>query len=89
MKILKAIAAIAILLVGPLLGFVIALLVAGLWTPDDPNFVANGGHCSPGDGFLGIGLIFASLIISVPVSILLAGVVFLRKPKAQMAKSAI
>jgi len=44
MKILKAIAAIAILLVGPLLGFVIALLVAGLWTPDDPNFVANGGH---------------------------------------------
>jgi hypothetical protein len=51
--------------------------------PPDPNFVANGGHASPGDGFLILPYLFTSLVVSIPVSILLAGVVLFRKPKAQ------
>ena len=72
MKILKAIVAIAILLGGPLLGTILVVLIGSfLWMPDDPNFIANGGHGSPGDGFLSIGLIFVG------------GIVVLYKPKTQ------
>jgi hypothetical protein len=45
--------------------------------------VANGGHASLGDGFLILPYLFISLMVSVPVSILRAGVVLFRKPKTQ------
>jgi hypothetical protein len=80
MKFLKAL---AMLLFGPLLGVVVALMLGALTLPPDPNFVANGGHASPGDGFLILPYLFISLMVSVPVSILLAGVVLFRKPKPE------
>jgi hypothetical protein len=80
MKLLKAI---AILLLGPLLGTLVAFFLGAVASPPGPNFAANGGHGSPGDGFLIIGFVVVSLLISVPVSIWLAGVVLFRKPKAQ------
>jgi hypothetical protein len=61
MKIAKAI---AILLIGPIVGIFVAFLVFALTLPPDPNFVANGSHASPGDGFLFMGCIVASLVIS-------------------------
>lgn len=80
MKIVKAI---AVLLIGPLLGIMIALILGALALPPDPNFVANGGHGAPGDGFLIMGYILVSLLVSVPLSILLAGIVLFRKPKLE------
>jgi hypothetical protein len=80
MKFLKAL---AILLFGALLGIVVALILGALALPPDPNFVANGGHASPGDGFLILPYLFTSLVVSIPLSILLAGVVLFRKPKTQ------
>ena len=80
MKFLKAI---AILVFGPSLGIVFAFILGTLALPPDPNFVANGGHASPGDGFLILPYLFISLLISVPSSILLSGVVLFRKPKDQ------
>jgi len=55
--------AIAILLFGPLTGILIAFVLSALALPPDANFV---GHASPGDGFLTIGFVVASLLISVP-----------------------
>jgi len=78
MKFLKAI---AILVFGPSLGIVLSFILGAL--PPDPNFVANGGHASPGDRFLILPYLFTSLLVSVPLSILLAGVVLFRKPKDQ------
>jgi hypothetical protein len=80
MKFLKAL---AILLSGPLLGIIIALILGSLALPPDPNFVANGGYASPGDGCLILPYLFTSLVVSIPISILLTGVVLFRKPKAQ------
>ncbi|MGD0566758.1 MAG: hypothetical protein ABSA78_00010 [Candidatus Sulfotelmatobacter sp.] len=80
MKVLKAL---SILLFGPLLGIVVAFILGSLALSPDPNFVANGGHASPGDGFQIMGYVAISLVISVPLSIFLAGVVLFRKPKAQ------
>ncbi len=78
MKFLKAI---VILVFGPLIGIVFALILGSLALPSDPNFVANGGHASPGDGFLILPYLFISLLISVPSSILLAGVVLFASPR--------
>jgi len=78
MKVLKAV---AILLIGPLLGLVTAFFLSAVALPPDPNFVASGGHSAPGDGFLAMGFMFISLLIFVPVSVLLAASVLFRKPK--------
>jgi hypothetical protein len=82
MKIVKAI---AILLIGPALGVLIAFFLAAAALPPDPSFTSNGGHGSLGDGFLIMRYIFLSFFISAPLSILLAGVVLLRfgaRPKS-------
>ena len=78
---MKTLKAIALLFGGPLLGILIAFLIGILATPDDPNFVANGGHAASGDGFLIIVFVFVSLVISIPVSIFLASRIFFRKFK--------
>jgi hypothetical protein len=78
MKFLKAL---AILLFGPLLGIVVAFILGSLALRPDANFITNGGHASPGDGFQVMGYVALSLVISVPLSILLAGVVVFRRPR--------
>jgi hypothetical protein len=80
MKIVKAL---AILLVGPLLGVLVGFFLGSLAPPPDPNLVSNGGHAAPGDGFLIMGYMFVSLLVSVPLSNLLAGIVLFRKPRPQ------
>ena len=80
---MKFLNALAIVLFGPLFGIVVAFIPGSLALSPDPNFVANGGHASPGDGFQIMGFVAASLVISVPLSIFLAGVVLFRKPKAR------
>jgi hypothetical protein len=80
MKVLKAA---AILLIGPLVGFLIAFFLSAIALPPDPNFVANGGHAAPGDGFLVLGFMFVSLVISIPLSAVLAGFVLFLKPNNQ------
>ncbi len=81
MKIMKAI---AILLFVPLLGVFLAFFVGAIALPADPNFVNNGGHGAPGDGFAIMGFIFISLVISVPLSVWLAMRVAFRKPSLRM-----
>lgn len=81
---MKVVKAIAILLIVPFLGLVVAVILGLLALPPDPNFVANGSHASPGDGFLLMFYIVASLVITVPLSVLLAGIVLFRKPKLQL-----
>lgn len=76
MKIVKAI---AILLVGPLLGCIVGCIIAIFLLPPDPNFASNGGHAAPGDGFLVILCVLGSLLISVPLSAVLAAIVLFRK----------
>ena len=83
MKIAKAA---TILVLGPLLGILLGLIVGALASPPDPNFVANGSHGSPGDGFLVMGCAALGFAISVFVSIALAGSV-LRKPRSSGPKS--
>jgi hypothetical protein len=80
MKFLKAI---AILIFGPLLGILVAFILGGLALPPDPNFVANGGHAAPGDGFLVLPLLFICLLVSVPMSIVAAIWVLFLGPKTQ------
>jgi len=75
MRIVKAI---AIVLIGPLLGILVAFVLAILALPPDPNFIKNGGHGSPGDGFLIILYVLISLAISIPLSLLLAGIFWFR-----------
>jgi len=65
----KVLGAIAVLLFGPLLGILVAFLLAMLSLPPDPNFVSNGGHAAPGDGILILVYVFISLLVSVPLSI--------------------
>lgn len=78
MKILKAL---AILLFGPLLGLFAAFFLGAVTLPPDPNFVANGGHAAPGDGFVILPFVLVSLLISIPSSVFLAGAVLFRSPK--------
>ena len=76
---MRVIRVLAILVGGPVLGILIAVVVSGFALPPDPNFASNGGHATPGDGFLILGYVFFSLLLSVPLSILGAGVVLFRK----------
>jgi len=80
MKLLKVA---AILVFGPVVGVVVALLLGSFALRPDPNFVANGGHAAPGDGFVILPYLFFSLLISIPLSIAPAGVVLFRKPEGQ------
>ncbi len=61
---MKALKAIAIVLGGPLAGIFVAFVLGALSLRPDPNFA---GHGSPGDGFLVIGYVLVSLLITVPV----------------------
>jgi hypothetical protein len=74
----KVLGAVAVLLLGPLFGILIAFLLAELSLPPDPNFASNGGHASPGDGFLIIIYVLISLAASVPLSIWGAVVILFR-----------
>jgi hypothetical protein len=85
---MRVITALAILVGGPILGILIAVVVSGFSLPPDPNFASNGGHAAPGDGFLVLGYVFVSLLLSVPLSILGAGVVLFRKKKQDSPASA-
>ncbi|HWX94624.1 MAG TPA: hypothetical protein VNY29_18495 [Terriglobales bacterium] len=71
MKIAKAI---AILLLGPLLGILFAFVFGALSLPTQ---ALDGGR-APGDGFLIMAYILLSFLISIPLSIWLAGVVLFR-----------
>jgi hypothetical protein len=79
---MRVVTALAILVCGPIVGILIAIVLSGFALPPDPNFASNGGHVAPSDGFLVLGFIFVSLI-SVPLSILGSGMVFFyrRGPK--------
>ena len=77
---MRALKAIAIVVGGPLLGILIAFLLGALSLSVDTN---SGGHGSPGDGFLLIGYIFVSLLITVPLSLVLAARFLFCKPKPQ------
>jgi hypothetical protein len=79
---MKVVKAIAILLIGPLLGVSIAVILALFALPPDPNFVANGGHGSPGDGFLIFIYVIFSFGVSVPLSLLFAGCILFRKTRS-------
>ena len=78
---MKIVAALAILLVGPLFGILVAIILASFALHPDPNFVRNGGHAAPGDGFLIIPYILFSFFVSVPLSVLSAGIVLFRSVK--------
>lgn len=80
---MRVLQAVAILLMGPLFGLLIALLLGALAVPPDPNFAANGSHAAPGDGFLILPFIFVNLIVSVPISVFFAVAVLLKKARAQ------
>jgi hypothetical protein len=73
----------AILLIGPSLAILIAFFLSALVLPADPNFEINGSHAAPGDGFLVMGFIFISLIISIPASAMLAGSILRGKSENQ------
>ena len=83
MKIAKAA---AILVLGPLLGILLGLIVGAFAIPPDPNFVANGSHGSPGDGFLMMDCAALGFVVSVCASIVLTWTV-LRKPRSTESKS--
>ena len=83
---MKIVAAIAILLIGPLVGILVAVILASFALPPDPSFVSNGGHASPGDGFLIIPYVFFSFFVSVPLSVLLAGIVLFRSINSQKSQ---
>lgn len=68
----------------PFLGLVVAVILGLLALPPDPNFVANRSHASPGEGFLLMFYMAASLVVTVPLSALLAGIVLFGKPKLQL-----
>ncbi len=72
--------AIAILIGGPSIALMVALIIGGFGLRSDPNFLANGGHAAPGDGFLFILLAIGALAISIPVSLIVAIRVVCRKP---------
>ena len=63
---------IGVMLLGPLLGIAAGFIVGVVAMPRDPNFAANGGHSPPGDGILIILFILAGLVVSIPLSAVLA-----------------
>jgi hypothetical protein len=69
----KIVKALAILLCGPLLGILVSVILSGFALPAE-----TAGGRAPGDGFLEMGYVFVGLFVSVPLSILLAGVVVFR-----------
>jgi hypothetical protein len=75
-----------ILVLGPLIGVFLGFIIGALATPSDPNFVANGSHGSPGDGFLVMGLAALGFFASVPESIVLTRKV-LRRPRSAESES--
>jgi hypothetical protein len=80
--------AIVILLLGPLLGILVAFVLGALAMP--PHALAGGR--APGDGFLTIAFIFLSFFVSIPLSVLLAGVVLFRSgaaPKSSDTENSI
>ena len=79
----RLVAAIAIMVAGPILGIVFGLFFSALTLRSDPNFIANSQHAAPGDGFPFMVYIFASFASSIPLSISLAILVLLRKPKTE------
>ena len=85
LKHMRIIKATAILVCGPVLGILIAIVLFIFAIPQDPNFASNGGHAAPGDGFLGLGFVVVSLLISVPLSILGAGIMLFRKTNTKNA----
>ena len=72
--------AISVLVAGPLLGLILAFIFAARALPPDPNFEKTG-HAAPGDGFLILAYVFVSLIISLPTSAVIAGVMLFRSAK--------
>ena len=83
MKIAKAA---AIFVLGPLLGVLLGLIVGAFATPPDPNFIANGSHGSPGDGFLIMGCAALGFVVSVFASVMLTWTVP-RKQRSAGSKS--
>jgi hypothetical protein len=75
------VAAIAIMVAGPILGIGVGLFFGALALRADPNFTANGQHAAPGDGIVIMIYIFASFASSIPLSISLALLVLIRKAK--------
>lgn len=75
--------------VRPFARTVTALVLGALALPPNPNFATSGGHASPGDGFLILPYIFISLLVTVPLSTVLAGIVLFRKAKDQRQASTI
>jgi hypothetical protein len=63
---------IAVMLFGPLLGIFAGFVVGVVAMPQDPNFVSNGGHGAPGDGILVIVFTLVGLVVSIPLSAVLA-----------------
>ena len=78
----KVLRAISILFLGPLMGILIAFALAAISLRNDPNIVANGGHTTPGDGILIMLYGFISLVVSIPLSIWGAVVVW-NRPSAE------
>jgi hypothetical protein len=68
----KALGAIAVLLLGPVVGALIGLILALLAVAQDPHFAPHAGHAA-GDGLLIIMYVALSLVISIPLSIFGAG----------------
>ena len=80
MKIAKTL---AIMLFGAIAGIMAGFCVSLLMLPPDSNFVANGGHAAPGDGFLVFGYTFLGLLVSIPLSAGVAWYILFRKPKLE------
>lgn len=80
---MKVVKALAILLLGPPAGVLVAFVAAAVALPPDPNFLPNSEHVAPGDGFLVLGFVFVSLLVSLPLSIGFAWRVLFGKPKGE------
>jgi hypothetical protein len=78
MKIVKAT---VILVIGPLLGILVAFVLGALTLPADASFAATG-HTAPGDGIPIIFYAVISLVASVPISMAAALWVLFGKPKS-------
>jgi hypothetical protein len=74
MRIAKAI---AVMLFGPLLGVIAGFFVGGITVEiinalQGPNIVVNPQHATPGDGILIMLFVLVGLLVSIPLSIVLA-----------------
>ncbi len=86
---MKLVKAIAILLLGPLFGVLVAFGVGALQLRSDPIIANNGGHAAPGDGILIMLYVFLSLIVSIPLSIAAVVRLLFRKSKMQDQTQAV